>query len=393
MKRIIAILVSAIMLLSLGTVFAGASDIFEPAGEVEIAWLTEDQVAQIEFDGNIDEWNNFDLNFKTLDQTNLITWRDMVDGEEKLTFDNPDAIGTDFAINAYFAADADYLYVAFYIDDEHFARSNNSSGDYNGDAFQISIDWNRHMENALEQGVDYQNNKNVFYSFSCGPEDGEELVIRIQEGFKDRDISESTSADPTKPDMRGSTGATENGWCAEFALAWELLYGDFEYKTWDSPIDAFNADSPVTLGMSICYINRAETNGPIVWAAGTFNNDTDYPEWEPTANGLYASLKWAEDREVNCRGIGEVIPPVVDTDTDEVEDTTVEEVEETTTIVAVEDTEAGETTTAAAVVDTTKAEETTAAPAAAGCKAVIASASVLAVVALAAGAVICKKKD
>ena len=68
------------------------------------------------------------------------------------------------------------------------------------------------------------------------------------------------------------------------------------------------------------------------------------------------------------------------------------ETEELTTEV-VEDTTAVTDDTTAAIVDTNKVEDTTAAPAAEGCKAVIASASILGVVALAAGAVICRKKD
>ena len=380
MKRILAILVSAVMLLTMGTVFASASEIFEPVGDVDIAWLTPEQASQIVFDGSLDDWDSFGLNFKKLDYTNMITWH--VD-DQPGRFDEPDAIGPDFAINTYFAADSDYLYVAFYIEDDAFAYSDNNSGSYNGDAFQISIDWNRHMENALALGVDYQNNKNVFYSFSCAG-DGEPLTIRIQEGFKDRDISEATSVDPEKPDMKGSAGATDNGWCAEFALSWQLLYSDFEYKTWESPVDLFDETHPVSLGMQICYLNRDETNGPITWAAGTFDNDVDYPQWEPTTNGIYANLKWEEGRTLNCTGIGDV---EIGVDRDPVEGGDENETADNNETEQVEDVKPAESETEATE-DTTKAEEKGGCFGSIGVAGAVVMASVLA-----AGVVVCKKKD
>lgn len=401
MKRILAILVSVTMLISMGAIMASAGDFVEPVGDVSVAWLSEDQVAEIEFDGQIDEWVDFGLEYARIGRENLVVWH-----KDNVPMFNPDeAISEDFSINAYFAADPNYLYVAFFIEGDNFALSDNPSA-YNGDAFQIGVDWNSHMEAALADGVDYSNNKNVFYSFAC-LEEGAPLQIMVQEGFKDRVLTEAGSEDPANPDMKGSAGSYGEGWCAEFCLSWELLYGDFEYKTWEVTEDPFNADNPIRLGLTIAYINREETNGEITWAAGTFKDDTTFYDHRPDGNGLYAVLEWEEGRELVCAGIGEgTTPPPVDPGTVET-DPVVEPGSETEAVEDVETTAAASNDAASDdAAETTKAAETTAADDDAeeattkaaekksGCGSFVGATGAVALVSvLAAGVVLGKKKD
>jgi hypothetical protein len=376
MKRILAILVCVSMILSMGVLMANAESEFNMVGDAPVTWIGEES-SKIVFDGDISEWVDFDFDYTTIAKDNLVTWH----VNDAPQFNVPEAIDDDFSINTYLAADSDYLYVAFFIRDDQFALSNNAAA-YNGDAFQISVDWNRHMERALEDGMDYSNNKNVFYSFAC-MEEGAPLQMNVQEGFKDRVISEAASEDPDHPDMKGSAGSYEGGWCAEFCLSWELLYGDYEYKTWEETVDPFDADNPVTLGLQICYINRDETAGGILWAAGTFKDDEQFYDHTPIGNGMFAVLEWEEGRSLNCRGIG--IPEGGGDDTDPVD--------------SGEDTTDAVTTEAA----TTKAEEVTTKAGGggatvvgggSGCGSVVgtAGAAVLLSV-IAAAAVIGKKKD
>ena len=119
---------------------------------------------------------------------------------------------------------------------------------------------------------------------------------------------------------------------------------------------------------SDCWVGQMLTGVQLLWASC------------PAAN---AETAYMDIYEINILGTEEEVAAYMGKD--EVEWRTEPEV---TKKPADDDEEEEEETTSAAPV-----EDTTAAPAAAGCKGVIASASVLGVVALAAGAVIFKKKD
>ena len=269
---------------------------FAPVGDVSIHWIA-DKVEDICFDGELDEWDDLGISPVIIDKNNLLVWH----ANNNVVYDNPDVFDEGFEIKAYFAADAKYLYVALTVVDDAFALADNTYG-YNGDAFQIGIDWNRRIEDALEGGTDYSNNKNIFYSFSC-LEENAPLWVTVEEGFKHRAISEATSENQYRPDMKGSAGATDNGWGAELCLSWELLYDDYAYKTWESPVDAFNDENPLVLGMTLCYINRSETAYIVEWAAGTFDHSDGYPQSLPSENGIYATLEYEAGREIDCSGI------------------------------------------------------------------------------------------
>ena len=146
-------------------------------------------------------------------------------------------------------------------------------------------------------------------------------------------------------------------------------------------------------------ITFVERHGNVV-ATRTFTEGSTVVDWtEPevparegfvgTWNTYESKIGGTEDFTVEPHYALAPVEPAPEENTTDAVDT---ETEELTTEV-VEDATGATDDTTAAIVDTNKVEDTTAAPAAEGCKAVIASASILGVIALAAGAVICKKKD
>ena len=194
--------------------------------------------------------------------------------------------------------------------------------------------------------------------------------------------------------VKGAGAATDGGWCAEFALSWDMLYDDFAYKAY---IDEYSAildkAHDLQLGITLCYLDMSP-NG-MTSAAGTF---LEAPTFTPADNGMSLTLKWAEGISINSDGIAtpeegeEYVTGIVEEteeETDSAEETTAEETtaEETTA----EETTAEETTAAETEA---KTEAKTEAPKSeGGCGSVVATGAVVAVMAAAAAAVALKKKD
>ena len=399
MKKMLALVMCVAMLVSAGALVASAAtgtavtDNFTPAGDYEITW-DPNVATKIELDGDISDWTTAGYTNYQITTDNLIAW--------KAPFD------TNFEINAYYVSDADYLYVAFWIVDDDFVASSNSAKYDDGDAFQIAIDFNRELQKTMAEDPELlENPKNIFYSFDCVT-DGEFVF------FRDEKMKDSSTGKPKREmltesegyGVKGAGAATDTGWCAEFALSWDMLFEDFAYKAY---IDEYSAildkANDLQLGITLCYLDRSEPMKTAA-AAGTFQKDGELG-WTPADNGMSLTLKWAEGVTINCEGIvspadGEEYVTGMEEEETEPEETTTEAAEETTTAPA------EETTTAPAEETTTApAEETTTAPAEEsssaaetkapakedGCGSVVATGAVVAVLAAAAAAVALKKKD
>jgi hypothetical protein len=233
-----------------------------------------------------------------------------------------------------------------------------------------------------------ENPKNIFYSFDCITE-GEFYFFR-----NEKLVNQPTETlyESNGDGVKGAGAATDGGWCAEFALSWDMLYEDFAYKAY---IDDYSAvldkAHDLQLGITLCYLDMGEAG--MTSAAGTFK---EAPTFTPADNGMSLTLKWAEGVAINCEGIAtpaegeEYVTGIQDDEetTDAPEETTAEETtaEETTA----EETTAEETTAEV----TTKTEAKTEAPKAeGGCGSVVATGAAVAVLAAAAAAVALKKKD
>ena len=107
MKKFFAMLVVAAMLASLCALTASAVDEseWEPFGEVT-AEYKEDLSQYITLDGDVSDWQAHPDVFKRydIDQYNLVPWVGTVD--------------EDWSINLWFSADAEFLYIAFKINDK-----------------------------------------------------------------------------------------------------------------------------------------------------------------------------------------------------------------------------------------------------------------------------------
>ncbi len=419
MKKILAIVMSVAMILSCaallvaaepgtaapgataGAYAAGKADTFEPVGKIAINWDPEVSKKLDLTDGDMADWAAAGYDIITIEPENMISWvgyGDKATADKKGEGDPDPGMPAGWNISTYFVADKDYLYVGFYVTDSNFSYGDNATA-YNGDAFQIAIDFGGRLMETLEgPNADVLSNpKNVFYSFCC-QSDGAPIQIKRDECDDRSYVMSEANGDGVK----GAAKKTETGWAAEFALAWQEMYEDYAWKAWDDDMKLYiggEENKPLKLGVSLYYLNRDEDNGGVTWAAGTCQqlldtNGCPTVAWTPYDNGIQLELSADNDLEFTCENIivlgkGETEPPTVE---DGVEDTD-PPADETTAATAEETTAApaDEETTAAAAEDNTAAG--TDAPADdQGCASVIGM-SAVAVLAAAAAAVALKKKD
>ena len=402
MKKIFAILVTVAVLLSLGAVLASAalpelpagypwhpggysSDAadFSPAGDFEITW-DPDAADKLDLsDGDMSDWAAADYNMVTLDASNMIHWvNDTTNGT---------GVPDGWNISTYFVADADWLYIGFFVTDPNFAYGR--TGNYQaGDGFQVCIDFGGRLGDMLANNPeDVMNPKNIFYSFGC-ISDGHPIEIMREESDNDRWISEANG-----DGVKGAARGTPTGWSAEFALSWEMLYEDFNWKSWDDSNIYVGGDQnlPLKIGCCLYYIDRSPGSDVLNWAAGSSNGLTDDSgtpmiSWTAYDNGMNLYLPYEEGMVLNCDGIvvlptSETVP--VETEAPETE-APVTEAPETEAPA----TEAPETEAPATEAPTTKAPETTVATSDGGCASAVGIGAV-AVLAAAAAFVALKKKD
>ncbi len=395
MKKIFAILMTVAMLLSLGAVLAAAelpgenvqwvpggfsADTFSQVGDVAITWDANASEKLDVNDGDMSDWAAADYPMITIDTTNMVYW------------EPHNVVPENWNISTYFVADSEWLYVGFYVTDDHFVYSD--AGNRNGDAFQVCIDFGGKLGDMLVNNPDnLLTTKNIFYSFGCS-EDGAPLNIQRQES----DGNDGWIAAGTDSGVQGAAQKTETGWSAEFALSWEMLYDDYSNKAWDDPKIYVGGDQdlPLKIGCCLYYLNvDDEATKAITWAAGTSSGVTDdagvpHISWTAYENGINLLLPYEDDMSFAIEQIvalpkTETIPP---------EETKAPETDPPETEAKTEAaTQAPETEAATqAPAADTKAPETTAAATEDGCASVIGFGAV-AVLAAAAAFVALKKKD
>ena len=403
MKKIFAILMTVAMLLSLGTVLAaadmpgseigvswtpggysGAAEDFSAAGNFTITW-DPDAASKLDLtDGDMSDWQAADYDMVTIDANNMVYWVNNTDSGT--------GVPEGWNISTYFVADADWLYIGFFVTDPVFAYI--LDGDYHsGDAFQVCIDFGGRLGKMLKENPeDVGNPKNIFYSFGC-VEDGAPIKIMRQESDQDEWISEANG-----DGVKGAAKKTETGWSAEFALSWQQLYDDYTFKAWEDPTIYVGGDKnlPLDIGCCLYYLDYSETKAgaTLNWAAGSTNgiaDDAGTPQvsWTAYDNGLNLSLPYADGMTFNCTGIEAL--PLTETVPEETEAPETEAPETEAKTEAATQAPETEAATQAPAADT-KAPETTAAATEDGCASVIGFGAV-AVLAAAAAFVALKKKD
>lgn len=367
MKKFFAMLVVAAMLASLCALTANAEvseEEWGPFGEVT-AEYKEDLSQFITLDGDVSDWQAHPDVFKRydIDKFNLRPFSGELDEE--------------WSINMWFSADSEFLYIAFKINDDTIAYSDDSS--YNGDAFQIQLDFNGWAAETE------QFERAVFYSFGLQEDGTVDMTVQCIYDDKDSLITHNIASDDEEEwregIVKGTTKAAEDGsgWYAEFAIAWQTLYNDISNKLLNDELTVpewTGGTDEVTLNMLVCYIDREETNGALnAWGTckeyGAFDDDT---AWYPENSGMVLKLS----------GMGSVTVESTEAPT-----------EEPTQATTAEDTKAPDATDDKT--ETTKAPDegevtTTGEEDTSSCKALVAM-PVVALVAMLGVALVAKKKD
>ena len=269
MKKILAIALSVVMLLSLSAILVSArttegidvsftpgaycvesAEEFSVVGDVTITWDKDAANKLTVTDGDMSDWQAANYPMITVDASNMVSWvGDLA------------AVPAGWSISTYFVADSEWLYIGFYVTDPDFVYGTNPDG-YDGDAFQVCIDFGGKLGEVVVTDPDRVTNpKNIFYSFSC-ISDGAPLEIMRQESDQDGWLSEANG-----DGVKGAAAKTETGWAAEFALSWNQMYNDYLWKAWEEDKKIYVGSDellPLKIGCALYYLDNGGTN----WAAG-----------------------------------------------------------------------------------------------------------------------------
>ncbi len=300
MKKLLAILLTVATLLSTCVVVTTAAGSFTPCGNQEVTW-DPDAASKITLDGNIEDWRAAGYARNEITMDNMV----MFDNEQM----QGDTMPEGFKINTYYVSDADYLYVGFYVTDDDVCESliPNDPNYYSyGDAFQIAIDFNGEAKRLMESDPGYfttinASQETIFYSFVF-PGNGNDIQIVRQNKKGTAGIE---VLDQSKGGW-GKAGLTSDGWCAEFALSWQMLYDDFMTKSFIGAgyKAVVNQQNPLKTSVFLSYLNATE-EGPLKGAAGTFATaDGSVADGiTPTDSGLTLVMDYEEGMTFNCTGI------------------------------------------------------------------------------------------
>lgn len=285
MKKFFAMLVVAAMLASLGALTVNAVDESEwnAFGEVKAEYV-EDLSTQISLDGDVSDWQNGGFQRYDIDKYNLDAWV----GEVK----------DDWSINLWFSADAEFLYIAFKINDPDVQYSDDNA--YNKDAFQIQLDFNGWAANTEAFG------RAVFYSFGLQEDGTVDMTVQCIEGDTASTVDYTMASDDEEEwregHVKGATKKAEDGsgWYAEFAISWQTLYNDISEKltVGGEEVPSWTGgEDEVSLNMLVCYLdhdsNEDGSDAGIVGAWGTSNALGSLAAgdgWYPEAAGMVLTL-------------------------------------------------------------------------------------------------------
>ena len=379
MKKFLAMLVVAAMLASLGVLCASAAvdaSEWEAFGEVTANYV-EDLSTKITLDGDVSDWQAAGFQKYEIDKYNLDAWSGELD--------------ENWSIDMWFSADAEFLYIAFKINDPDVVY-NQDDAYQNGDAFQIQLDFNgwAAQTEAFERAV--------FYSFGLQEDGTVDITVQCIADDAASSVDYTMASDDEESWRQGHVkGATKkaddgSGWYAEFAISWQTLYNDISTKLSENGEEVpewKGGEDKVSLNMLVCYLdhksNEDGSDGGLIGAWGTSAALGSLGGQHETINGWYPE---SAGMILTLDGMQNVT--IEETTAEPTEATTEEPTEATTE-------DAGDATTEAKTEATTekkteaKTEATTAA-ADDGCGSIIGAGALVAVLALGA-CVVAKKKD
>lgn len=379
MKKFLAMLVVAAMLASLGVLCASAAvdaSEWEAFGEVTANYV-EDLSTKITLDGDVSDWQAAGFQKYEIDKYNLDAWSGELD--------------ENWSIDMWFSADAEFLYIAFKINDPDVVY-NQDDAYQNGDAFQIQLDFNgwAAQTEAFERAV--------FYSFGLQEDGTVDITVQCIADDAASSVDYTMASDDEESWRQGHVkGATKkaddgSGWYAEFAISWQTLYNDISTKLSENGEEVpewKGGEDKVSLNMLVCYLdhksNEDGSDGGLIGAWGTSAALGSLGGQHETINGWYPE---SAGMILTLDGMQNVT--IEETTAEPTEATTEEPTEATTE-------DAGDATTEAKTEATTEAKteaktEATTAAADDGCGGIIGAGVLVAVLALGA-CVVAKKKD
>ncbi len=282
--------------------YATSYEQFSPVGNIKIEWMPDASEQLNLTDGKMDDWQHLGLFPTVITPDNMVSWGGL------------NAVPEGWQATACFIADSDYLYVGLYITDPEVVACNPAIPENYalGDCIQISIDYGRRLGWIVENDPEFAelmtNTKYVFYSFAYNG-DGGEMAIVVQESDDAR-----TMYSGDEHGMVGTTGKTDDGWCAEFRLPLAQMYHDYCYKAYIEESDGrihIDRENPLQIGMDMYYLtNEDGTVSGITWTAGTHSGFTGSDEngkmldpkenppilrWDVYDNGINLYLPWRSD--------------------------------------------------------------------------------------------------
>ena len=284
---LVVIMLSACIAIPVSALYVTDEETFAPVGRIEMVWDANASEHLDVTDGDMSDWAEAGYSFVAIMPENMVSWV----GNSDMELDP--GMPENWSISTYFVADADYLYIGFYTVDDKFVYADNGSI-YNGDAFQVSVDFGGLLGQIIEEDPDFVgNHSNIFYSFSC-VEDGAPLVFVRQCSDNDGIMSEEEAI--------GAARKTRDGWSAEFRMSWQQLYDDFEWKAWADGVQFdYGPENDFYINCALYYISRDDESRVVTWAAGTGTCETITST--PIDSGIKLVLPYAEDRHINCTGI------------------------------------------------------------------------------------------
>ena len=168
MKKIVAIIGVLAIFVSMFAITAsawdgaaytiGSAEDFYPVGKVDIIW-DPDAADKLDLtDGDMNDWAAAGYKYVTIGPENMISWCGFGD---KVAEHNGQGGYLDpgmpegWNITAFFVADSNYLYVGYYVTDPDFCYGTTQNY-YNGDAFQIAVDFGGKLGEKVEQDPDFK---------------------------------------------------------------------------------------------------------------------------------------------------------------------------------------------------------------------------------------------
>ena len=275
-----------------GSYACGSAEGFEPLGDVIISWVPDVAQRVDPTDGDLMDWYYAGIPSIAVTPANMISW-----------VSRGDAMPTDWGMTMYAAADSDYLYLAFDITDGSFAYAADPEA-YDGDAITLGLDFGGLLAEQIEKDPNVMTSPDcILYSFACLA-DGEPLQVKRESSDKDGLISNSSDGSPI---CLGAARRTDKGWSAELALSWQMIGDDYVWKAWDDQSGGVYIGSdqnPLTLGLTVGYLNRDETAKDVTWLGTTAKgwtdkNGTPVVNWTPYDNGATLVLPWETGMRIN----------------------------------------------------------------------------------------------